>query len=60
MDDLHWTNSTLLPADDVIGAVRRLRAFPDDGRSRPLELVSTAVSATGVHICAYRPLGQTG
>src|SRR5258708_35306638 len=25
-DDLAWTNSTLLPADDVIGAVNRLRA----------------------------------
>ncbi|HEY3702077.1 MAG TPA: dihydrofolate reductase family protein [Acidimicrobiales bacterium] len=25
-DDLAWTNSTLLPADDVIGAVKRLRA----------------------------------
>ena len=24
--DLHWSNSTLLPADDVVGAVRRLRA----------------------------------
>jgi dihydrofolate reductase len=24
-DNLHWTNSTLLPPDDVIGAVRRLR-----------------------------------
>jgi dihydrofolate reductase len=23
--DLHWTNSTLLPSDDVYGAVRRLR-----------------------------------
>lgn len=25
-DDLHWTNSTLLPPDDVIGAVSELRA----------------------------------
>lgn len=96
-DDLDWTNSTLLPADDVIGAVQRLRnedggdvqvmgspnlagtlisndlvdeyrlmiepvmlgggkrLFPDDGTSRPLELVSTTTSATGVHICTYRP-----
>ena len=100
-DDLYWTNSTLLPAGDVIGAVRQLRAedggdiqvmgsaelartliaedlvdeyrlmiepvvlgggkrlFPEDGRSRPLELVSTVVSGTGVHICTYRPSGQT-
>src|SRR3954467_10481138 len=28
-EDLDWANSTLLPADDVIGAVRRLRA--EDG-----------------------------
>jgi len=87
----------LLPADDVLGAVVRLRAgdggdllvmgsptfagaligaglveeyrlmiepvvlgggkrlFPDDGQSRPLELVSTSTSPTGVHICTYRP-----
>jgi dihydrofolate reductase len=96
-DDLAWTNSTLLPADDVVGAVRGLRAadggaiqvmgsaslartlvgndlvdeyrlmiepivlgggkriFPDDGTARPLELVSTTTSATGVLICTYRP-----
>lgn len=24
-EDLHWTNSTLLPADDVVAAVQRLR-----------------------------------
>ncbi len=96
-EDLDWTNSTLLPPDDVIGAVRQLRAepgddiqvmgsanlasqlvgndlvdeyrlmiepillgggkrlFPDDGRARPLELVSTTTAATGVLICAYRP-----
>ncbi len=96
-DDLGWANSTLLPADDVIGAVQRLRAqdggdiqvmgsptlahtlissdlvdeyrlmiepvmlgggkrlFPGDGRSRPLDLVSTSTSSTGVHICTYRP-----
>jgi hypothetical protein len=28
-DDLDWNNSTLLPADDVVGAVRQLRA--EDG-----------------------------
>ena len=96
-DDLDWSNSTLLPGDDVIGAVRELRdrdggdmqvmgsaslasqlvtndlvdeyrlmiepvvlgggkrLFVDDGRSRPLELVSTTPSGTGVHICVYRP-----
>ena len=97
-DDLHWSNSTLLPPDDAIGAVRQLRAqegggiqvmgsaslasqlvnndlvdeyrlmiepivlgggkrlFPDDGRARRLELVSTSTSSTGVLICAYRPV----
>ena len=96
-DDLTWTNSTLLPAEDAIGAVRDLRArrgadiqvmgssnlaaqlidndlvdeyrlmiepillgggkrlFPEGGRARPLELVSTATSPTGVYICTYRP-----
>ena len=100
-DDLHWDNSTLLPADDVIGAVRRLRAenggdlqvmgsanlagtligndlvdeyrlmlepvvlgggkrlFPEDGRFRALELVSTSTSSTGVQICTYRPHGNS-
>ncbi len=95
--DLTWSGSTLLPADDAIGAVRELRArdgkglqvmgspslaaqlvehdlvdeyvlmvepillgggkrvFPDDGRARPLELVSTTTASTGVLICTYRP-----
>ena len=94
--DLDWSNSTLLPADDAIGAVRDLRAtdggdiqvmgspslaaqlvsndlvdeyrlmlepillgggkrlFPEDGRARTLELVSTTASSTGVLICRYR------
>ena len=29
--------------------------FPDDGLARPLELVSTSTSGTGVLICTYRP-----
>lgn len=95
-DDLHWTNSTLLPADDLVGEVQQLRAreggdlqvmgslslartlishdlvdeyklmiepvtlgggkrlFPDDGRSRTLELVGATTSKTGVQICTYR------
>jgi dihydrofolate reductase len=98
-DDLTWTNSTLLPPDDVVGALQRMRAedggdlavmgssnlaktlignelvdeyrlmiepivlgggkrlFPEDGRSRTLELVSTVTSGTGVIICTYRPVG---
>ncbi len=95
-EDLDWTNSTLLPADDALGAVRELRAkeggdiqvmgsaslaaqlvgndlvdeyrlmlepillgggkrlFPDDGKARKLELVSTSTASTGVLICTYR------
>jgi dihydrofolate reductase len=30
-DDLGWSNSTLLPADDALGAVRDLRARDGDG-----------------------------
>jgi dihydrofolate reductase len=33
------------------------RIFPEDGSMRPLELVSTATSGTGVHIARYRPAG---
>ncbi|MGW1998054.1 dihydrofolate reductase family protein [Embleya sp. NPDC001921] len=29
--------------------------YPDDGALRTLELVSTVVSGTGVHVCTYRP-----
>ncbi len=32
------------------------RVFPDDGRARPLELVSITTAATGVLICTYRPM----
>jgi dihydrofolate reductase len=95
-DDLTW-NTTLLPGDDAIGAIRELREqpggglqvwgsaslatqliasdlvdeyclflepiilgggkgiFPDDGRARPLELVSATTTSTGVQICTYRP-----
>jgi dihydrofolate reductase len=97
-EDLTWTNTTLLPADDAIGAIRDLRAtdggalnvmgssslasqllshdlvdelnlmiepillgggkrlFPEDGRARTMELVSTTTAATGVLICSYRPV----
>ena len=37
----------------VLGGGKRL--FPEDGRSRPLALLSTKTSGTGVHICTYRP-----
>jgi len=99
-DDLTWSGSTLLAADDAIGAVRELRAregkglqvmgspslaaqlvehdlvdeyvlmiepillgggkrlLPEDGRARPLELVSSTTASTGVLICTYRPAGR--
>ena len=38
----------------LLGGGKRL--FPDDGRMQALELVSTAQSGTGVHICTYRPV----
>ena len=95
--DVTWSNSRLLPPDDVIGAIRELRErdgslvqvmgssslarqlvehdlvdeyrlmiepillgggkriFPEDGRARPLELVSVTKADTGVLICTYRP-----
>src|SRR4051812_33287230 len=31
------------------------RVFPDDGQARPLELVSTSTTGTGVLVCTYRP-----
>ena len=40
----------------LLGGGKRL--FPDDGRARPLELVSTTTASTGVLICAYRPAGD--
>jgi dihydrofolate reductase len=30
--------------------------FPDDGVLRALELISTVTSATGVHVCSYKPV----
>lgn len=99
--DMTWSGSVLLPADDALGAVRELRerggagsggglqvwgsatlakqlveadlvdeyrlmvepillgggkrVFADDGRARPLELVSVTTASTGVLICTYRP-----
>jgi dihydrofolate reductase len=95
--DLEWNNSTLLAADDPIGAIGELKAtdggdiqvmgssnlarqliaadlvdeyrlmiepivlgggkrlFPDDGKARPLDLVATKQTSTGVHVCTYRP-----
>jgi len=32
--------------------------FPDDGAQRPLELVSTVISGTGVQVCTYRPVAD--
>jgi hypothetical protein len=32
-----------------------IHIFPDDGRSRPLDLVSATTAGTGVLICCYQP-----
>ncbi len=37
----------------VLGGGKHL--FPDDGTARPLRLVTTVTSSTGVIICTYRP-----
>ncbi|MGI8663660.1 MAG: dihydrofolate reductase family protein [Acidimicrobiales bacterium] len=37
----------------VLGGGKRL--FPDDGAAKPLELISTLTTSTGVHVCTYRP-----
>ncbi len=37
----------------TLGGGKRL--FPDDGRARPLKLMSSTTTATGVHIVTYRP-----
>ncbi|MEU7556607.1 dihydrofolate reductase family protein [Streptomyces sp. NPDC044571] len=34
------------------------RIFPEDGSRRRLELVSTVISPTGVHVATYRPVTQ--
>jgi dihydrofolate reductase len=36
------------------------RIFPDDGRARPLELVSVTQAPSGVLICSYRPAAAGG
>jgi dihydrofolate reductase len=41
-DDLDWTNSSLLPADDAIGAIRELRASGGDGRIQVMGSASLA------------------
>ena len=34
------------------------RLFPDDGRARPMRLVSHAIASTGVMVCKYQPTGE--
>jgi hypothetical protein len=40
----------------ILGGGKRI--FTDDGEARPLELVSTTPTGTGVLICVYRPTGE--
>jgi dihydrofolate reductase len=64
-----WGSASLaraLIAEDLVDEYRLMiepillgggkRLFPEDARSRPLELVATATSSTGVHVCTYRPV----
>ncbi len=37
----------------VLGGGKRL--FPDDGEARPLELVRSVTTGTGVQVCTFRP-----
>jgi dihydrofolate reductase len=42
----------------LLGGGKRL--FPDDRGARPLELVSTTASSTGVLVCTYLPVRRSG
>lgn len=39
----------------VLGGGKRI--FPEDREARPLELVSSSTTATGVQLCTFRPAG---
>ncbi len=94
-DDLHWSNSTLLAADDAVGEIAALRTqdggdlqmwgsiglvrellaagqvdqlvlmiepivlgggkriFSDDGVARPMRLIKSTTTTTGVVVCTY-------
>ncbi|MEV8535238.1 dihydrofolate reductase family protein [Streptomyces sp. NPDC051211] len=96
-DELTWNNTTLIPGDQALEQIKKLRdteggdlvvmgsasltqtlltedlvdelrlmilpvllgggktIYPADRRLRRLELTSTVVSGTGVHVCTYRP-----
>jgi len=41
----------------LLGGGKRL--FPNDGKSRPLQLVSTSTTKTDVQICTYRPAASS-
>lgn len=52
-----WSTSLRLMIMPVIlGGGKTI--FPGDGALRPLELVSTVTSGTGVHVCTYRPVAE--
>ena len=37
----------------VLGGGKRI--FPDDGVARPMQLVQSVTTGTGVQVCTYRP-----
>ena len=45
-DDLTWSNSTLLPADDAIGAIRGLRARDGVGTGKAIQVWGSSRLAT--------------
>ena len=96
-DDLTWSNTTLLSAENAVADIAALRTqaggdvviwgsaslvttllaeglvdelnlmiepillgggkriFPEDGAARPLQLVDSITTGTGVQVCTYRP-----
>jgi dihydrofolate reductase len=67
-DLLVWGSASLATAVLAAGLVDELnlmiepillgggkRIFPSDGQSRPLHLVNSVTTATGVQVCTYRP-----
>jgi dihydrofolate reductase len=69
-DLLVWGSASLVTALLAAGLVDELnlmiepillgggkRIFPEDGSARPLELVGSAITGTGVQVATYRPAG---
>jgi len=44
---------TLMIEPILLGGGKRI--FPDDGQARPMQLVTSVTTGTGVQVCTYRP-----